>query len=301
MSELKVNEISGLGGTVSIKGQVGIPTIVGSNKLTVDGNIQTQGSIEVTTVSAQSFGVNIKGSQTPSTGDSILKFTSYANDDRASIVAKNNKSLVLSTNGTERVTIDSTGTVINNFKSEFIGDSLFKNNCIFENAILFNSDVNFSSTSIPKCAGIPSTPYQLVNLDFLQKNSSKIQIEYRNKTTTALSQQTINPANIFTNIVPGSYTFLSFVTASMNDSFVSANISPTITLSLMDGSSVVAGTSHNFTWVKNSDIYSKSMCETAGINFVIGSSRNLNVKFDITNNQTGLSLSTSYVCMLIKL
>ena len=125
MSELKVNEISGLGGTVKINGQVGLPSIVGTNKLTVDGTIRAEGSIEVVTVSAESYGVKVKGPQSPSTGDSIIKFTSYTETERAAISAKDDKSLVIGTNGIERFTIDSTGLITHKFKSAFTGTSQF--------------------------------------------------------------------------------------------------------------------------------------------------------------------------------
>ena len=49
MSELTVNEISGLQGTVKINGQVGLPAVIGANKLSVNGTIYTEGSTEVVT------------------------------------------------------------------------------------------------------------------------------------------------------------------------------------------------------------------------------------------------------------
>ena len=149
MSELKVNEISGLGGTVKINGQVGLPSIVGTNKLTVDGTIRAEGSIEVVTVSAETYGVKVKGPQSPSTGDSIIKFTSYTETERAAISAKDDRSLVIGTNGIERFTIDSVGLITHKYKSAFTGTSQFDGVATF--------------SPVPECRTQCSASQQLAN------------------------------------------------------------------------------------------------------------------------------------------
>lgn len=162
MSELKVNEISGLGGTVKINGQVGLPSIVGTNKLTVDGTIRAEGSIEVVTVSAETYGVKVKGPQSPGTGDSIIKFTSYTETERAAISAKNDKSLVIGTNGVERFTIDSTGLITHKFKSAFTGTSQFDGVATF--------------SPVPVCAAQCSSSTQLANKAYVDGKISAIPV-----------------------------------------------------------------------------------------------------------------------------
>lgn len=155
MSELKVNEISGLGGTVKINGQVGLPSIVGTNKLTVDGTIRAEGSIEVVTVSAETYGVKVKGPQSPSTGDSIIKFTSYSEIERAAISAKNDRSLVIGTNSVERFTIDSVGLITHKYKSAFTGTSQFDGIATF--------------SPVPVCATQCLSPQQLANKEYVDR------------------------------------------------------------------------------------------------------------------------------------
>lgn len=162
MSELKVNEISGLGGTVKINGQVGLPSIVGTNKLTVDGTIRAEGSIEVVTVSAETYGVKVKGPQSPGTGDSIIKFTSYTETERAAISAKDNKSLVIGTNGVERFTIDSTGLITHKFKSAFTGTSQFDGVATF--------------SPVPVCTTQCTAPTQLANKAYVDGKISAIPV-----------------------------------------------------------------------------------------------------------------------------
>jgi hypothetical protein len=144
MSELKVNVISGLGGTVKINGQVGLPTVVGTNKLTVDGTIRAEGSIEVVTVSAQTYGVKVKGPQSPATGDSIIKFTNYSDAERAAILAKDNNSLSIKTNGTERFSIDNTGAVTHLFKTVLVGDTAIGGNLGVTGDVLVNGKIKAS-------------------------------------------------------------------------------------------------------------------------------------------------------------
>ena len=165
MSELKVNEISGLGGTVKINGQVGLPSIIGTNKLTVDGTIRAEGSIEVVTVSAETYGVRVKGPQSPATGDSIIKFTNYSNTERASISAKDDKSLVIGTNGIERFIIDSLGLITHKFKSVFSGTSQF------------NEVATFSP--VPVCTTQCSLPTQLANKAYVDGKITAIPVTDR--------------------------------------------------------------------------------------------------------------------------
>ena len=155
MSEIKVNEISGLGEILKINGQVGLPVIVGTNKLSVNGNVYEEGSVEVVTVSAQTYGIKIKGPVSPSTGNSIIKFTSYANDERAHIAAKNDNTLLLGTSGVDRLTIDSTGKIIHKYESEFVGKSQFLNTTTF--------------SSPPICVDEPQIASELANKQYVDR------------------------------------------------------------------------------------------------------------------------------------
>ena len=160
MSELTVNEISGLQGTVKINGQVGLPAVIGANKLSVNGTIYTEGSTEVVTVPAQTYGIKIKGPKSPSTGNSIIKFTSYANVERAHIAANDNNTLLLGTSGVDRLTIDSTGKIIHKYKS------LFANNSEFTDVATFSRP--------PTCVSEPGLDQQLANKQYVDKKFTRI-------------------------------------------------------------------------------------------------------------------------------
>ena len=160
MSELTVNEISGLQGTVKINGQVGLPAVIGANKLSVNGTIYTEGSTEVVTVPAQTYGIKIKGPKSPSAGNSIIKFTSYANVERAHIAANDNNTLLLGTSGVDRLTIDSTGKIIHKYKSLFANDSEFTDVATFSRP--------------PTCVLVPGLDQQLANKQYVDKKFTRI-------------------------------------------------------------------------------------------------------------------------------
>ena len=160
MSELTVNEISGLQGTVKINGQVGLPAVIGANKLSVNGTIYTEGSTEVVTVPAQTYGIKIKGPKSPSTENSIIKFTSYANVERAHIAAKDNHTLLLGTSGVDRLTIDSTGKIIHKYKSLFANDSEFTDVATFSRP--------------PTCVLEPTFDQQLANKQYVDRKFTRI-------------------------------------------------------------------------------------------------------------------------------
>ena len=176
MSELKVNEISGLGEILKINGQVGLPVIVGTNKLSVNGNVYAEGSVEVVTVSAQTYGIKIKGPASPSTGNSIIKFTSYANDERAYIAAKNDNTLLLGTSGVDRLTIDSTGKITHKFKSEFVGKSQFLNTTTFSRP--------------PICVDEPQVASELANKQYVDRKFAELD------TTTQVYQVFETPVGV---------------------------------------------------------------------------------------------------------
>jgi hypothetical protein len=112
MSELKVNTISGLGGTVKINNPVGIGGVNRSGyDLSVEGKVNMEGSVEVVTVPASNFGVRIRAPLTATTspgfGDSTLQFTNnQGSTEWASLHAKSDSSLSIRVNNTERLTID---------------------------------------------------------------------------------------------------------------------------------------------------------------------------------------------------
>jgi len=160
MSELTVNEISGLQGTVKINGQVGLPAVIGANKLSVNGTIYTEGSAEVVTVPAQTYGIKIKGPKSPSTENSIIKFTSYANVERAHIAAKDNNTLLLGTSGVDRLTIDSAGKITHKYKSLFANDSEFTDVATFSRP--------------PTCVSEPALDQQLANKQYVDKIFTRI-------------------------------------------------------------------------------------------------------------------------------
>ena len=128
MSELKVNTITGLGGQITITDPVAIGGSAQSGyELTVAGKTKTSQSIDVVTVAVDDFGVRIRApfssTISPGFGDSTIQFTSNSGTEYASIHAKNTNSLGIKTNGAERVTIDSIGTVTHANKTVLAGDT----------------------------------------------------------------------------------------------------------------------------------------------------------------------------------
>lgn len=128
MSELKVNTITGLGGQITITDPVAIGGSAQSGyELTVAGKTKTSQSIDVVTVAVDDFGVRIRAplisTTSPGFGDSTIQFTSNSGTEYASIHAKNTSSLGIKTNGADRVTIDSFGTVTHTGKTVLAGDT----------------------------------------------------------------------------------------------------------------------------------------------------------------------------------
>ena len=155
MSELKVNTITGLGGQITITDPVAIGGSAQSGyELTVAGKTKTSQSIDVVTVAAEDFGVRIRApfssGTNPGLGDSTIQFTSNSGTEYASIHAKNTNSLVIKTNGAERVTIDSIGTVTHAYKTVLVGDTTVNGLATF-------------SPFVPVCTILPAQPSQLTN------------------------------------------------------------------------------------------------------------------------------------------
>jgi len=154
MSELKVNTITGLGGQITITDPVAIGGSAQSGyELTVAGKTKTSQSIDVVTVAVDDFGVRIRApfssTTSPGFGDSTIQFTSNIGTEYASIHAKNTSSLGIKTNGAERVTIDSVGTVTHAYKTVLVGDTTV------------NGIATFSP--VPVCATQCSLSTQLAN------------------------------------------------------------------------------------------------------------------------------------------
>lgn len=155
MSELKVNTITGLGGQITITDPVAIGGSAQSGyELTVAGKTKTSQSIDVVTVAAEDFGVRIRApfssGASPGFGDSTIQFTSNSGTEYASIHAKNTSSLGIKTNGAERVTIDSVGTVTHAYKTVLVGDTTVNGLATF-------------SPFVPVCTVQPARAEQLAN------------------------------------------------------------------------------------------------------------------------------------------
>jgi len=154
MSELKVNTITGLGGQVTITDPVAIGGSAQSGyELTVAGKTKTSQSIDVVTIAAEDFGVRIRApfssGTSPGFGDSTIQFTSNSGTEYASIHARNTNSLGIKTNGAERVTIDSVGTVTHANKTVLVGDTTVNGLATF--------------FPVPLCTALPAAPAQLAN------------------------------------------------------------------------------------------------------------------------------------------
>ncbi len=169
MSELKVNTISGLGGTVKINNPVGIGGVNRSGyDLSVEGKVNMEGSVEVVTVPASNFGVRIRAPLTATTspgfGDSTLQFTNnQGSTEWASLHAKSDSSLQIKTNSTSAMEI-SPSQVINH-----LGSSLFTNTATFSNTSQFNGQATFADAVIPKCGGTPTVSAHLANKAYVDQ------------------------------------------------------------------------------------------------------------------------------------
>jgi len=163
MSELKVNTISGIAGSVRVNDPVGIGAVAKSGyDLNVDGKVNLEGSVEVITVPASNFGVRIRAPQTATTspgfGDATLQFTNYAGTTEwASMHAKTDSSLQIRTNNAAALNISSAQVI------DHIGQSLFTNKATFNNATQFNGQAIFQQSVIPQCGGTPTVSTHLAN------------------------------------------------------------------------------------------------------------------------------------------
>jgi len=163
MSELKVNTISGIAGSVRVNDPVGIGAVAKSGyDLNVDGKVNLEGSVEVITVPASNFGVRIRAPQTATTspgfGDATLQFTNYAGTTEwASMHAKTDSSLQIITNNAAALNISSAQVI------DHIGQSLFTNKATFNNATQFNGQAIFERSVIPQCGGTPTVSTHLAN------------------------------------------------------------------------------------------------------------------------------------------
>lgn len=163
MSELKVNEITGLGGTVKINDPVGMGAVARSGyQLNTNGKINVEGSVEVVTVPASNFGVRIRApinsTTSPGFGDSTLQFTNnQGTTEWASIHAKSDASLDIRTDGDSALTINNAQTI------NHLGASLFNNTATFNNLIQVNGQAIFANTVVPRCGGAPTLNDHLAN------------------------------------------------------------------------------------------------------------------------------------------
>jgi len=170
MSELKVNTISGLGGTVKINNPVGIGGVNRSGyDLSVEGKVNMEGSVEVVTVPASNFGVRIRAPLTATTspgfGDSTLQFTNnQGSTEWASLHAKSDSSLSIRVNNTERLTIDAAETTRFLDKTQFVKDASFE------------KATNFANQP-PTCSVLPTIGNHLANKTYVD-NMSKGNTQY---------------------------------------------------------------------------------------------------------------------------
>jgi hypothetical protein len=177
MSELKVNTISGIAGSVRVNDPVGIGAVAKSGyDLNVDGKVNLEGSVEVITVPASNFGVRIRAPQTATTspgfGDATLQFTNYAGTTEwASMHAKTDSSLQIRTNNAPALNISSAQVI------DHIGQSLFTNKATFNNATQFNGQAIFEQSVIPQCGGTPTVSTHLANKAYVD-NISKGSIQF---------------------------------------------------------------------------------------------------------------------------
>jgi len=177
MSELKVNTISGIAGSVRVNDPVGIGAVAKSGyDLNVDGKVNLEGSVEVITVPASNFGVRIRAPQTATTspgfGDATLQFTNYAGTTEwASMHAKTDSSLQIRTNNAPALNISSAQVI------DHIGQSLFTNKATFNNATQFNGQAIFEQSVIPQCGGTPTVSTHLANKAYVD-NISKGNTQY---------------------------------------------------------------------------------------------------------------------------
>jgi len=169
MSELKVNTISGIAGSVRVNDPVGIGAVAKSGyDLNVDGKVNLEGSVEVITVPASNFGVRIRAPQTATTspgfGDATLQFTNYAGTTEwASMHAKTDSSLQIRTNNAAALNISSAQVI------DHIGQSLFTNKATFNNATQFNGQAIFEQSVIPQCGGTPTVSTHLANKAYVDQ------------------------------------------------------------------------------------------------------------------------------------
>jgi hypothetical protein len=172
MSELKVNTISGIAGSVRVNDPVGIGAVAKSGyDLNVDGKVNLEGSVEVITVPASNFGVRIRAPQTATTspgfGDATLQFTNYAGTTEwASMHAKTDSSLQIRTNNAPALNISSAQVI------DHIGQSLFTNKATFNNATQFNGQAIFERSVIPQCGGTPTVSAHLANKAYVDQEIS---------------------------------------------------------------------------------------------------------------------------------
>lgn len=161
MSELKVNTISGIAGSVRVNDPVGIGAVAKSGyDLNVDGKVNLEGSVEVITVPASNFGVRIRAPLTATTspgfGDSTLQFTNnQGTTEWASLHAKSDASLEIRTDNDPALTINNSQ-VINH-----LGASLFTNTATFNNSVRVNGQATFDV--IPQCGVVPTITTHLTN------------------------------------------------------------------------------------------------------------------------------------------
>lgn len=113
MSELKVNSISGIGGSVKINDPVGMGTNSRSGyALNTNGKINVEGSVEVVTIPSSNFGVRIRAPYPGEAGstDSILQFTNNnGSTELAALHARSNGSLTIWSGGQPRIFVDDAG------------------------------------------------------------------------------------------------------------------------------------------------------------------------------------------------
>jgi len=173
MSELKVNEITGLGGTVKINDPVGLGAVARSGyQLNSNGKVNVEGSVEVVTVPASNFGVRIRApinsTTSPGFGDSTLQFTNnQGTTEWASFHAKSNASLEIKTDGDNAIVIDNAQTI------NHLGASLFTNRATFNNSMDVNGQATFGNTVIPKCGGVPTVADHLTNKNYVDQYAYK--------------------------------------------------------------------------------------------------------------------------------
>jgi hypothetical protein len=171
MSELKVDQITGLGGSLKINDPLGIGTTPRQGyELTTNGNVLVDGTVEVVTVPSVNFGIKIKAAPnsliSPGFGDSTLQFTNNQGvDEWASLHATNDRGLNIKTNGVDAIRINSSQA------TTFLGNLVANQPSTFNSTTAFQNTATFSN-QVPRCNILPTVGEHLANKTYVDSVGS---------------------------------------------------------------------------------------------------------------------------------